>query len=231
MSVLLKIIPLLFIFLLQPFIIYADVIKLKNGRSLEGIVRKEDAHSVELEVSSGSIKFSRGEVAEILRSGKSEAASLRRQWENSRIELDNKLMSQKAAQESKPQDVKFSHDSKGIIVKVTLNNKAEVPMVLDTGASIILLTRSTAKRIGFDLGKLNPDIKVQVADGRMVDAARVILSSVIVENSEAKRVPAAVLMQERGDFGFGDGLLGMSFLNNFNFKIDQKEKKLILEKI
>jgi len=116
-------------------------------------------------------------------------------------------------------------------VAVRLNNKVDTTMVLDTGASLILLTRDVAEKLGYNLDRLRPNMKVQVADGRTVDAARIILDSVKVENSEAERVEASVLMEEKGNFGFEDGLLGMSFLKRFNFKIDLKEKKLILEKL
>jgi len=47
---------------------YADTLKLKNGRSIEGIIKKEDAGMVELEIGAGSAKFLKSEIAEILRS-------------------------------------------------------------------------------------------------------------------------------------------------------------------
>ena len=175
MSRVLKITLFLFLFIIQPFIIYADLIKLKNGRSIEGIIYKEDAHFVELEVSVGTIKLPKDQVAEILPSGEDEGLSLRKQWEKKRVDFENKLNKQKAIEEAKPRDVKFSHDSKGIVLKVAINDKIEVPMLLDTGASVMLLTRSTAKRAGIDLSRLKPDLKVPVADGRVVAAARVVL--------------------------------------------------------
>lgn len=114
---------------------------------------------------------------------------------------------------------------------MVLNNKVETTMVLDTGASLVLVTRGVAKNLGIKLDNLKPDIKIRVADGRTVDASRIVLKNVRVEDCEAHNIDAVVLMSDRGDFGFRDGLLGMSFLKNFNFKIDHKDKKLILEKI
>lgn len=213
------------------FSAYADTLKLKNGRSVEGVIKKEDAENIELEVGSGTVKFLKSEIAEITRSAGSEIDSLRSRWQRNKLELDNKLAKQRMEEESKPRKAGFSHDAKGITIGVTLNNKVETTMVLDTGASLILLTRDVAERLGINPDRLKPDMKVQVADGRLIDAARIILNSVKVENSEVKNVAAAVLMEEKGNFGFGDGLLGMSFLRSFNFKIDHKEKKLILEKI
>jgi len=116
------------------------------------------------------------------------------------------------------------------MVKATLNGKVEVQFHLDTGASIVMLRRSVAEKLGMNLSRVVPDMQAQIANGSKVNAKRIILESVKVENSEAKNVDAAILLDEAGDIG-SDGLLGMSFLKRFNFKVDQKEKKLILEKL
>jgi len=86
------------------------------------------------------------------------------------------------------------------------------------------------KKLGIDIGKLKNESKATMADGRQVNARFFILESVKVEGVEAQNVAAIILPQE-ADIGYADGLLGMSFLKRFNFKIDQKNKKLILEKL
>ena len=210
---------------------YADTLRLKNGRSIEGIIKKEDTESIQLEISAGTVSFLKSEIADIIRSSGGEAEFMRNRWISNKAELDSKLARQRMEEESTPRKASFSHDAKGMSIGVKLNNKVETTMVLDTGASLVLLTRDTAKKLGINLERLKPNMRVQVADGRSIEAARITLDSVIVENSEAKNVEASVLMDGKGDFGFGDGLLGMSFLKNFSFKIDLKEKKLILEKL
>jgi clan AA aspartic protease (TIGR02281 family) len=209
----------------------ADTIKLRNGRSVEGIIKAEDGERIELEVGSGSVKFLKSEIADISRSSNAELNSLRERWRKNKLELDNRLARQRSVEDSKPRRAGFTQSAKGMTVGVTLNNKVETEMVLDTGASLVLITRSVARRLGINLERLKPDMSILVADGRSVPAARIILERVKVENSEARNVAASVLMDERSNLGFGDGLLGMSFLRNFNFKIDQKENKLILEKL
>jgi len=91
--------------------------------------------------------------------------------------------------------------------------------------------RNIAEELGINLDNIKPDMKATVADGRQVDAKRIVLENVKVENVEADNVEAAVLLGEEGGVDIGDGLLGMSFLSKFNFKIDNKDKKLILEKL
>ncbi|MDD3087126.1 MAG: retropepsin-like aspartic protease [Candidatus Omnitrophica bacterium] len=209
----------------------ADIIKLKSGRSVEGIINSEDEQFVGLEIDAGVVKFAKSQILDILRSSAAERNSLRENWQRKKADFNKKLVNKKNEEEGRPKELGFSYDAKGIIVRVILNNKVETTMVLDTGASLILLTRGVAKNLGINLDRLKPDTRIRVADGRTVEASRIVLNNVRVEGCEANNVDAVVLMADRGDFGFRDGLLGMSFLKNFNFKIDHKEKKLILEKI
>jgi len=210
---------------------FADTLYLKNGRSINGVIKKENTESIELEIGGGSVKFLKKEVVRISKTSPEETALLRKKWQEDKLMLNLKLAMQKIEEEAKPRKASFYHDSKGMIVNVNINNKVDAKMVLDTGASITVLTRSLAKKIGINIERLKPDLLVQVADGRSIYAALIILDKVKVENSEARNVEAAVLLEEKGEFGFGDGLLGMSFLKQFNFKIDLKDKKLILEKL
>ena len=77
---------LIFIFLFSQ--VFADTIKLKNGRSVEGIIKAEDGERIELEVGSGSVKFLKSEIADISRSSGSELSSLRERWKKNKLELD-----------------------------------------------------------------------------------------------------------------------------------------------
>jgi predicted aspartyl protease len=79
-------------------------------------------------------------------------------------------------------------------------------------------------------GRFIPDMKIRLADGRIADAKYIVIGSMKVQDAEAKRVEACVLTTDVGGADMQDGLLGMSFLKNFKFTIDQKEKKLILQK-
>jgi clan AA aspartic protease (TIGR02281 family) len=207
----------------------ADILYLKNGRSIEGIIKSEDSQNIELEVSGGTVKFDKNQIERIVKTSHRELESLRQKWETQKRGVEEKITSQRMEEESKPREVKFSKESRGIVLSVTLNKKVEATLILDTGASLIMLRRDIAGELGINLDRVTPDMKVQLADGRQVNAKHIVLDNVKVENVEAKNVEAAILLEETGSLGF-DGLLGMSFLNRFNFRIDQKEKKLILEK-
>ena len=211
---------------------YADTVYLRNGRSLEGIVKSENDQTIELEVGvASSVTFPKGDIEKIVKSSATETSTLRQGWDKHKLEVDKKIAQLQTEEEKKPSVVNFSHDLQGIVVNVMLNDKVSAKMVLDTGASLVMITRDIAGKLGMDLSNAKPDLKAQVADGRQVNVKRVILRSMEVQGVVAKDVEAVVLLEDAGNLGFGDGLLGMSFLKKFNFNVDQKEKNLTLQKL
>ncbi len=209
----------------------ADIVYLKNGRSMEGLIVSEKNDAVELEVSAGSVKFPKSTINRIERSSPADVALMRQEWQVKKEAVLEKDTQERLSQESMPKEVEFSKDSGSISVNAKLNGAVDVNLVLDTGASIVMLKKDIADKLGMNLKDLHPNMKVQVADGRFVDAMHIVLSSVIVQDSEANNVEAAVLLDDAGESSFGDGLLGMSFLQWFNFKVDHQAQKLILEKL
>jgi len=123
--------------------------------------------------------------------------------------------------------VGFVRLGSSITVDALLNGLINVKLVLDTGASLVLISKKIADKLGLKLDKSQPTFFIILADGRKVEADPVVLESVKVADAEVKNVRAAVL--ERRQAAEEDGLLGMSFLSNFIVKIDPKSNKLILE--
>jgi len=226
----LKYILLVLIFLGFAALTSADTLYLKNGRSIEGIIKNEDAESIELEVGSGSVKFDKTQVESVIRSSGAEAEAMRQDWERKKKDTERKISQQKEKEEKRPREAGFDKQGNDIIVSALLDKKVEVSLVLDTGASITMITRDVAKKLGLNVDRLKPDMHPQLADGRQVNAKYIIIDSVKVENSEARKVEACILLDQSASIG-ADGLLGMSFLKRFNFKVDHKAKKLILEKL
>ena len=208
---------------------HADTVYLKNGRSIKGIIKSESNEAVELEVSGGVVKFYKSEIKSIEDSEGRDEHQLRQEWDEQRVELQKKIQEYEDKKASQTEDAQFVRGGNSIVVEVNLNRKLKARLLLDTGAGIILLRRDIASKLGVNLKKVKPDMRVKVADGRVLNAKHIVLKSVATQGVEVKKVDAAVLLEESGSLDGVDGLLGMSFLKKFNFKIDQENKKLILE--
>ncbi len=89
-----------------------------------------------------------------------------------------------------------------------LVNGVRVAMVLDTGASAVVLTQADAKAAGLPIEVLSYDVAVDTANGR-TRAASVTLDRLAVGSIEERAVPA--LIAQPG--ALRTSLLGMSFLN------------------
>jgi clan AA aspartic protease (TIGR02281 family) len=114
-----------------------------------------------------------------------------------------------------------------IIIPVAINGRAVVNLILDTGASCIILSRALAHRLGIDWQSGIPR-RMSLADGSVVDGNEVELASVTVKGFTATKVKAAIL--EKAPAPGIDGLLGMSYLDRFYVYIDPLNKKLVLKK-
>ncbi len=87
-------------------------------------------------------------------------------------------------------------------------NGARVPMVLDTGASSVVLTQEAAKAVGLPIEVLSYSVNVDTANGR-TRAAAVTLDRIAVGGLTERAVPALVAQPGQ----LKSNLLGMSFLN------------------
>lgn len=211
---------------------------LKNGRNIEGIVKQEDDNSVEFEVEIGFVKLRKTEIERIERSSPEEIVQIRQEWQQKKISDEQERKAQaeqeRLKKEAAPKEVSFNKESGHVIVKALLNKKINATLVVDTGASGVLLSKSIGDKLGVmtdkSTGQENPTIQLTLADGRKTEAQFVVLKSVKVQDAEAYDVEAAILRDDKVGVAY-DGLLGMSFLNRFNFKFDNKQEKLILEKI
>lgn len=212
--------------------LFADTLYLKNGRNIEGLIKGEDADNIDLEVSFGTVKFSKTQIERIERSSDVEAAAIKQRWAVKKAEAQERAREIEEIKEHEPKQVSMDKTSGHVIVEALLNNKVKASLILDTGSSFIVLSSNIAKQLEIDVNdKATKDVQLVLADGRKVEAKYVILDSVRVQESEIEKIGVAILPEKESDAVSKDGLLGMSFLKNFNFKIDQKNSKLILEKL
>jgi len=203
----------------------ADTIYLKNGREIEGFAKNEDSNAVEVDIGFGTVKLRWDEVERIEKSSLEESSALREKWQRKK-ERDAR------EREYGPQQINVAREQGHIIVDAVLNKKVTATLLMDTGASYVVVSQDIWKKLGGSGAANETILPMQLADGRKVNARLSTLDSISVQGVEARDVPVAILSEEAtGSIGFKDGLLGMSFLNRFNFKVDQKNNKLILEKL
>lgn len=87
-------------------------------------------------------------------------------------------------------------------------NGAKVAMVLDTGASSVVLTKNAARAAGLPIEMLDYSVNVDTANGH-TRAAPVTLDRLAVGSLIERGVPALVVKSDQ----LKNNLLGMSFLN------------------
>ena len=102
-------------------------------------------------------------------------------------------------------------------------NGVSAPMVIDTGATSVVLTYETAKAAGMPVELANYNVDVETAGGR-VRAARLTLDRLSIGRLVELSVPALVV--PRGQMK--TNLLGMSFLNRLE-SWEVRPEKLVLQ--
>jgi len=107
--------------------------------------------------------------------------------------------------------VEIARSRSGEFHVATQVNGAPVPMVLDTGASAVVLTHEAAKAAGLPLEFVRYNVNVETANGR-AQAAAVTLDRITVGGIVERAVPA--LIAQPGQLK--TSLLGMSFLNRLD---------------
>lgn len=107
-----------------------------------------------------------------------------------------------------PHAVEIARASNGEFAVRARINGVIAPMVVDTGATSVVLTYETAKAAGLPLELLDYDVDVATADGH-TRAARLTLDRLAIGRLVEHAVPALVVPQGR----MKTNLLGMSFLN------------------
>jgi clan AA aspartic protease (TIGR02281 family) len=121
----------------------------------------------------------------------------------------------------------YTQDSGSLVVEAMINQRVKARLVVDTGASLVVISQNIANQLGIEALDKNNFFYTTVADGSKVKAYPVLIETLQVGNALMRNVQAAVL--EENGRGIGDGLLGMSFLGNFALEIDAKSKSIVLK--
>jgi aspartyl protease family protein len=112
------------------------------------------------------------------------------------------------AQGPQPRTVEIERTRAGDFTLNAKINGVRAPMLVDTGATSVVLTYETAKAAGLPLEMLEYNIAVETVNGR-THAARLTLDRLAIGELVEKSVPALVV--PRGQMK--TNLLGMSFLD------------------
>ena len=113
-------------------------------------------------------------------------------------------------------------------ISVVFNGKNPQIIDLDTGASMVSLSYTTAKAAGLTPSSNDPDIQLRLADGRPVTAKLVTAGTIRVGKFELEKVPVAVMPESLTNAGSS---LGQSYLKHFSYKIDTEKSKLVMTKV
>jgi len=110
-----------------------------------------------------------------------------------------------------------------LFVDVVINVQVLVPFLLDTGASLTIITRATALSLGLDDWESLDWMEFSTSGGR-VRSPIIELDSIRVGQNEVEDVDVAIDVDEHLPFG----LLGMNFLRHFRVVVDQQRHQVQL---
>ncbi len=122
--------------------------------------------------------------------------------------------------------LKFNPEDYIIVVnsKISAKHNAIARLVLDTGASFVVLPWKLALGIGISI---DPNKTIQTTTATAVETVpKIVIPEMSVLGKKAKNVEA--IIKDLPTDSPVDGLLGLSFLKNFNLKINFKKGQLSL---
>ncbi|TKB45647.1 retropepsin-like aspartic protease [Thalassotalea mangrovi] len=137
-----------------------------------------------------------------------------------------KLKRQMHSSQSELQAIKLEKLNEHFLVNARINNQFRTNLMIDTGASITVLSESY-----FNALKQNGNIQVNRQLEINTAAGNQQAYSVIVDNfniGEHQLENFEIVVMELPGFQHADGLLGMNFLKQFKFEIDQENSLLFL---
>lgn len=122
-------------------------------------------------------------------------------------------------------DVPLTGNGRHLIVEARLNSTVSGPMLVDTGASYCVVSAAVARRLALQPIRFR-GVSVATANGA-VTADLVELDSIQLGGARLPRVHAVVMDAVEPPL---IGVLGLSFLTQFRFSVDQASGILRLER-
>lgn len=118
-------------------------------------------------------------------------------------------------------------------IQVKINNKETLRFVIDTGASLSVISDKAAEKLGIKPIARGGHARAVGGSGTF-GIVYGLLDSVLIGDAKIDLVPAYIRTvyspSEASEAERADGYIGLSVLSNFAVTIDYKEKKLILDR-
>ncbi|MBI4846253.1 MAG: aspartyl protease family protein [Candidatus Omnitrophica bacterium] len=237
---------------------YADVIYLKNGKVMEGLIQEETDEYVMIELGFGSIKLKKEKIKEIKRAEKEEVEQLKSKWEieagqrereaaeeMKRIKEEEernkqrikKEFEQRREEQQKASEASNQKISRKVIKCIKRGNALGVEALLNGRISVELLIDTGATDIFLNQSIKNKlgmgiswnQVRIITAGEKLLKGKCFVLKSVRVGEVELKNIDAVMMFDSAEGVSSWDGVLGMSFFKNFKFNIDYGNRELVLE--
>lgn len=138
-------------------------------------------------------------------------------------DIENRSELASSTQPDENQEVELTLLSDQYVVTIEINERLKIPVLIDTGAAVTILEPQVLQALGYNLA--GPSEYFATANG-VVEAPMVWVDSLSIGGSRLQGVAIGGL-----SLGLNKdvrGLLGMNVLRNFDFKIDQNRRVLIL---
>jgi len=122
--------------------------------------------------------------------------------------------------ESRSTSVRLIKNNQALVqVRLSYHNTTvDAWLLLDTGASVTVISSSLADRLGIKSDNIQSRPS-QLADGRVIETARTRIDYLSVGPKLKHNIEVAILPSNAPAMGF-DGLLGMDFLGEFGHHLD-----------
>ena len=122
-----------------------------------------------------------------------------------------------------PHKVSIPRDRRGHYAVEAAINGRRMDVMVDTGASVVALTRREAGRLGLNPAPSDYTVEVRTANGT-VRAARVVFDAVEIGGIRVRDVAGLVVP----DDALGENLLGLSFLSRLR-RYEFADGRLVME--
>lgn len=122
----------------------------------------------------------------------------------------------KFERENASAEIPIRQNGNATYVQAVLNGTTVGEFLLDTGAEVMTMNETFAKKLGFDLENL-PMINGVLADGSRTKGRYGFLKTVSVGSEQVEQVAVAIFPDFENE---ADGLLGMSFLKHFSVQVN-----------